>query len=137
MTTRISHTAIWAAVACMALPACHQAEFGELRVEQRSNSPLPIDVDDDQVALPMGVAVTLKVKPVSGNDQRYTANDGLEFESNNPSVMGAFQIRETSEVVVTGVRPGRTCLRVIVNDEEVTCLDVRVTEQAIEPERDR
>lgn len=137
MTKKISYAALCAGVMAMALPACHEAEFGELRVEQRSNSPLPIDVDDDLVELPVGIAVTLKVKPVSGNEQRYTSNDDLEFESRNPTVMGAFQIGETSEVVVTGVRPGRTCLRVIVNDEEVTCLDVRVTEQMIEPPRDR
>lgn len=121
----------------LGLSGCLQAEFGELRVEQRSFAPLNVEADDNQIVVPVGIAVRLKVKPVSGNRQKYTSNDELEFASDNPSVMDAFQIEETSEVVISGVRPGNSCLRVIVNDEQVTCLDVRVKEQIVELERDR
>lgn len=121
----------------LGLSGCLQAEFGDVRVEQRSFAPLNVDADDNGVVLPVGIAVKLKVKPISGNRQKYTSNDALEFASDNPSVMDAFQIDETSEVVISGVRAGTTCLRVIVNDEEVTCLDVRVREQPIPQKRDR
>jgi hypothetical protein len=137
MRTWITRPLNWACATTLTLAGCLQADFGELRVEQRSNAPLPIEVDERQVIIPIGIAVTLKVKPVSANRQKYTSNDDLEFASDNPSVMQAFQIEETSEVVVTGVRLGSTCLRVIVNDEDVACLDVRVREQPVEPERDR
>jgi hypothetical protein len=129
----------WLGVALVGFSAvgCLQAEFGDLRVEQRSFAPLNIEVDDQQVIVPVGLAVKLKVKPISGNRQEYTSNDDLEFASDNPSVMDAFQIDDSSEVVVAGVREGRTCLRVVVNRDEVTCLAVRVTQQVVEPERDR
>jgi len=109
--------------------ACAQPEFGHLEVEQRSSAPLSVVASKTSVTLPVGVAVRLKIKPVSKNERRYSATDDLEFETDNGSVMEAFQVGETSQVVVTGVRVGKTCLRVIVNDEEVECLDVEVIEQ--------
>lgn len=137
MKTRIPLRLILAAAVGLGFSGCLQAEFGELTVEQRSSPPLAVDVDDEQVELPVGIAVALKVKPVSSNRQKYTANDELELSSDNPSVMDAFQIDETSEVIVTGVRAGNTCLRVIVNHGQVACLDVRVVEQPVELGRDR
>ena len=136
-TTRTLQRLILGCAFALGQSGCLQADFGELRVEQRSFAPLNVEADDNQVVLPVGIAVRLKVKPVSDNHQKYTSNDDLEFASDNTSVMDAFQLDESSEVVVTGVRPGNACLRVIVNDEEVTCLDVRVVEQLARQERDR
>lgn len=136
-TPRFLQPLIWITTLCSGITGCLQADFGELRVEQRSFAPLTVDAEDDEVVLPEGIAVRLKVKPISGNNQKYTSNDDLEFSSDNSAVMDAFQIDKSSDVVVTGVRPGRACLRVIVNNEEVTCLDVRVVEQPARLERDR
>jgi hypothetical protein len=110
-------------------PGCVQAEFGELEVEMQSSPPLTVDVRNSGVTLPVGIAVRLKVKPVSKSTQRYTSNDELEFESNNPSVMESFQFEDTSQVVLTGGRIGETCLRVLVNQRQVECLPVSVVEQ--------
>lgn len=109
--------------------ACAQPEFSHLEVEQRSSSPLPVDVSNRRVTIPVGVAVRLKVKPVSKGERRYSSTDDLEFATDNSSVMDAFQVEETSQVVVTGGRAGTTCLRVIVNDQQVECLRVEVIEQ--------
>lgn len=108
---------------------CAQAEFGELEVEMQSSPPVTVDVRSSGITLPVGIAVRLKVKPVSKSTQRYTSNDELEFQSNNPSVMEAFQFEETSQVVLTGARVGETCLRVLVNQREVECLSVNVVKQ--------
>ena len=137
MKTQIPMRLIIACSLGLGFSGCVQPEFGELRVEQRSFPPLAVEVDDEQVVLPVGIALALKVKPVSGNRQKYTSNDELEFSSDNPSVMDAFQIDQTSEVIITGVRTGNSCLRVIVNHGEVACLDVRVIEQPVELGRDR
>lgn len=128
--SRIGSVRWWGVAFVLGLTsACAQPEFGYLEVEQRSSSPLPVDVDDNGVTLPLGVALRLKVKPVSDNRQPYTANDDLEFKSDNSSVMGAYQLEKTSQVVITGARVGKTCLRVLVNKHEVDCLAVRVVEQ--------
>lgn len=108
---------------------CVQAEFGELEVEMQSSPPVTVDVRKSGVTLPVGIAVRLKVKPVSRSTQRYTSHDELEFESNNPSVMEAFQFEDTSQVVLTGGLVGETCLRVLVNQRQVECLKVSVVEQ--------
>lgn len=112
--------------------ACAQPEFDHLEVEQRSSSPAPVDAQDDQVTIPIGIAMRIKVKPVARGSNQYSANDDLEFETDDSSVMDAFQIEDTSQVVVTGVRVGGTCLRVIVNDLRVACLDVEVVDQDAE-----
>ncbi len=110
--------------------ACAEPEFGHLEVEQRSSAPLTVEVDDDLVTIPIGIAARLKVKPVSKGSDRYSSHDELRFETDNGSVMEAFQIDDTSQVVITGVRLGGTCLRVIVNDNQVDCLRVEVVNQA-------
>lgn len=110
--------------------ACVQPEFGHLEVEQRSSAPLDVEVDDDLVEIPIGIAARIKVKPVSKGNNRYSSHDDLEFETDDSSVMEAFQIDETSQVVITGVRVGTTCLRVLVNDVQVECLDVKVVNQS-------
>lgn len=108
---------------------CFRPEFGHIEVEQRSSSPVPVDVSNDQVTIPLGIALRLKVKPVSDSRQGYTSNDELAFKTDNASVMESFQIDETSQVVITGVRVGETCLRVIVNHDQVDCLAVNVVAQ--------
>lgn len=116
---------------------CAQPEFGHLEVDQVSNSPAPVDVTSDLVTIPVGIALNIKVKPVSSSRQGYTANDDLSFETENTSVMEAFQIEESSKVVITGVRVGETCLRVIVNHREVDCLRVEVVDQEVAAEGDQ
>lgn len=110
---------------------CTQPEFGHLEVDQVSNSPAPVDVTSGLVTIPIGIALNIKVKPVSSSRQGYTANDDLSFETENSSVMEAFQIEESSKVVITGVRVGETCLRVLVNHREVDCLRVEVVDQEV------
>lgn len=110
--------------------ACVQPEFGHLEVEQRSSAPVAIDVDDDLVEIPLGIAARIKVKPVSKGNNGYSSHDELAFATDDSSVMDAFQIDETSQVVITGVRVGSTCLRVLVNDVQVDCLDVKVVNQS-------
>jgi hypothetical protein len=112
--------------------ACAQPEFDHLEVEQRSSVPAPVDARDDLIEVPIGIAMRVKVKPVAKGSNRYSANDDLEFETDNASVMDAFQVEDTSQVVVTGVRVGRSCLRVIVNDVQVACLDVEVVDQDVD-----
>lgn len=129
---RIGHRAMGAiaTVLCsMMTQACAEPEFDHLEVEQRSSSPAPVDATDDLVEVPMGIALRIKVKPVARGSNRYSANDELRFDTDDSSVMEAFQVEDTSQVVIAGVRVGSTCLRVLVNDRQVDCLDVKVVNQ--------
>ncbi len=119
------------------LHGCIDASFGNLEVEQQSWPPIGVEVSNSEVTIPLGIAVTLKVKPVSDSSQRYTSNDELRFETMNRSIAGVFQLDETSQVVLTGARVGNTCMRVLVNQEQVDCLRLKVVDQEVPPSGDR
>lgn len=119
------------------LQGCMSAKFGELEIEQQSWPPLAIEFSSSEVTIPVGIAVKLRVRPVSDSAQQYTANDELRFESANRSVVGVFQIQETSQVVITGARVGSACMRVLVNGAQVDCLQLSVVEQEAPPSGDR
>lgn len=119
------------------LQGCTSAKFGELEIEQQSWPPLPIEVSASGLTIPVGIAVKFKVKPVSDSTQQYTSNDELRFESANRSIAGVFQIEETSQVVITGARVGSACMRVLVNDAQVDCLQLTIVDQDPPPSGDR
>jgi hypothetical protein len=125
----------WALTSAL-LSSCTSADYGGLEVTQQSNPPLElngvdVEVSSREIRLPVGIAVLVKVLPVSGNDQPYTANDELELSSQNPSVFGAFETDRSTRVVLTGASVGRSCLRVVINGEQQDCLSVVVVEQPL------
>lgn len=109
--------------------ACSGAAFGELEVQELSSPPVPVEVKSSGVKIPIGIATVLKILPVSRTSQEYTALDELRISSNNGSVLAVSQVGKSNEVMIAGVRPGDTCIRVVVNYEQVTCLPVSVVEQ--------
>jgi hypothetical protein len=111
------------------LSACSDAEFGELEVELLSSPPLPVDAKSSRVKIPIGIAAELRILPVSKTSQDYSALDKLRLTTSNEAVLAVRQVYQSNEVVIAGVRPGDTCIRVIVNDEQVTCLPVSVIDQ--------
>lgn len=111
------------------LSACSDPAFGELEVEHLSSPPVDVEVKSSGVKIPVGIATVLKILPVSKTSQDYTALDALRITGQNDSVLMVRQVHKSSEVVIAGVRLGDTCIRVIVNDEQVSCLPVSVVEQ--------
>ncbi|HEY8378454.1 MAG TPA: hypothetical protein VIK91_18285 [Nannocystis sp.] len=96
----------------------------------RSQPPVPVRVDRDQIEIPVGLAVAVHAELVSGSNIEYTEEDRLELRSKDTGVLLAEDTSGAHNFVLIGVSEGETCVAVIVQLEEEDCIPVRVTAPA-------
>jgi hypothetical protein len=109
-------------IAALWVLGCTSPEYGGMTFQQSTEPPLPVTVTPERIELPEGIALLVKALPISKNEHDYTARDDMALTSGNESILGVHEADRITKVVLVGVRVGRTCLRVEVNDlEEEWC----------------
>lgn len=116
------------------ISGCSDPRYGGMVIEQRTEPPLPVTVENDYIELQVGVAFMVKALPISSNDEPYTARDDMELSSANESVLRVYEADRITKVVLVGAGEGSTCMRVEVNGVDEDCITVEVTERDLESE---
>jgi hypothetical protein len=122
-------------VACLSLvlavSAC-EPSFGGVEIQQRTSTPETVDVtiENDEVSMPLGLAVGVWVEIRSGSVKRYSADDEVGLASEDDSIMTVYPITgRTEEWLLVGASVGETCLLVSINDKvEEDCVRAIVTD---------
>jgi hypothetical protein len=114
--------AVWAV---LALGCNSSPHYDGLSFELQSSPPQPASFESDRIEVPAGVAVKVKVKPLS-RGEHYDADALLILRPNNAERLAVYDTMEDHAFVFVGLREGETCLRVEIDREEQECLEVRV-----------
>ena len=107
--------------------AC-QPEYASLHFSLASSPPVPVSVRDHAIELPVGVAVLVRVEPISDNNTEYVETDRVELTAADASVLGVAPGSKERYFVLTGREVGETCVEVYVEGRLEDCIDAMVVE---------
>jgi hypothetical protein len=111
--------------------AC-EPSFGGVEIQQRTSTPETVEVTvrNDEVSVPLGLAVGVWVDITSGTVKRYSADDEVGLASEDDSIMAVYPMTDrTEEWLLVGASVGETCLLVSINETvEEDCVSAIVTE---------
>lgn len=108
------------------LAAC-QPEYAALEISVASSPPVPVDVRDHSIEVPLGVAVLVRVEPISDNNNEYVETDRIELSSEESSILAVDPGSKERYFVLTGRKVGETCVSVYVNGRLEDCIDAKTT----------
>lgn len=115
--------------ASLLLGSCGESpEYGGMTINLLTHPPVRVNIEDDRIELPVGIAFLIKALPVSSNSDRYTSSDDMELSSQNGSILGVYEADRITKAVLVGVSIGNTCMRVEINGRDEDCIPVRVIE---------
>lgn len=126
-TTRLLLAALLAA---LTLPAC-QPSFSAAEIETASNPPVGVTpiVRDDLLEVPEGVAIAIRVTPISGNATPYGPEDQIKLVSSNEGIVTTEPTPDGQVWVVAGVATGETCVELQINGKQEDCIETTVVSQ--------
>ncbi len=103
--------------------------FGNLEIEAVSNPPVGVTttIREDEFEIPAGVAIAVRVTPLSDNATPYEASDRVRLRSQDDSVLDVEPTENRRIFVLIGVAEGDTCVEVEINGGGVDCIDSTVT----------
>ena len=113
--------------ALLALAACGDdgPRYAGLEFDVISAPPVPVSVTNNAIDISAGISVKVEVTPLSSED-RYTNRHQLDLRPRNLDVLAVYLTEDPRNFVLVGVRPGETCLDVLINRDEQECIPVRV-----------
>lgn len=113
--------------ALLAFAACGDdgPRYAGVEFDVNSAPPVPVSLTNNAIDISAGISVKVEVTPLSSED-RYTNRHQLDLRPRNPDVLFVYLTEEPRNFVLVGVRPGESCLEVIINREEQECIPVRV-----------
>ncbi|MEZ4452792.1 MAG: hypothetical protein R3B09_25245 [Nannocystaceae bacterium] len=123
--TLLSSALLLAAAA--GLTAC-QPDYGSLDISVESSPPVAVDIRDHSFEVPLGVAVLIKVEPISGNNNDYVETDEVELDSKDSDVLAVDPGSKARTFVLTGRAVGSTCVQVYVNGRAEECIDAKTSD---------
>lgn len=109
----------------LALAGCGP-RYASITFEVKSDPPVPVRVDSEQIELPAGIAVEILATLQSSSSLEFV-DEQLELVSEDPELLDVEAVGQAREFVLVGVAAGDTCLSVRVDHEEEECIPVRVT----------
>lgn len=115
-------------VALAALVACgdEEREYAGVEFELLSAPPIPVSIHVDRLELTAGVAVKVEATPQSSG-RSYTKRDRIDLRSSGPELLAVYPSEESErQFVLVALRPGDTCLEVLVNRHSEECIPARV-----------
>lgn len=113
----------------LGLAACGPRYDG-LTITLNSEPPLPVNINDTVIELPVGIAVVIDVYPLSSTRFDYYESDQLALRSEDRDVLRVEPTSEPRRFIVIGVTPGETCVAVEVDHDDHGCIPARVVEAA-------
>ena len=116
--------------AALALPtlACSPS-YMAVELEAVSNPPVGVTttIRDDEVEIPVGVVMAVKVTPLSDNATPYERSDRVRLRGKDTSILDVEPTEDERVFVLIGVSPGNTCIEVEINGSNKDCIDASVT----------
>ncbi|MEM6989950.1 MAG: hypothetical protein AAF721_05620 [Myxococcota bacterium] len=116
-----------AALAFSALAGCAPS-YGSIDFDAVSTPPVSVTVRSFLIDMPAGIAVVVRVKPISDNANDYDASYNVDLFSQDRDVLTVHRRNSRREFVLVGVNPGETCLEVEIDGRPEECIDVEITE---------
>lgn len=116
------------AVMLAALVACgeDEREYAGVEFELLSAPPIPVSIHVGGLELSAGVAVKVEANPQSSG-RSYTKRDRIDLRSSGPEVLSVYPSEEGDrQFVIVALRPGDTCVEVLVNRHSEECIPARV-----------
>ena len=113
--------------ALVALGACGEdgPRYAGVEFDVISAPPVPVSITNNAIDLTAGISVKVEVTPLSSED-RYENRHQLDLRPRNLDVLAVYFTEEPRKFVLVGVRPGDTCVDVLINRDEQECIPVRV-----------
>ena len=123
-------TRIWAicsvASLALALVAC-EPRYDRLGFEVRSSPPATVSLGSHRIEITSGVAVVVRVEPISENAADYDDSTDVELATEDPEVLDVVPGQTPREFALVGVWPGETRLIVTVDGSVVDHVDFACT----------
>jgi hypothetical protein len=114
--------------ALAALLACgeDEREYAGVEFELLSAPPIPVSIHTGGLELTAGVAVKVEATPQSSG-RSYSKRDRLDLRSSGPELLAVYPSEgEDRHFVFVALRPGETCVEVLVNRHSEECIPARV-----------
>lgn len=106
-----------------------EPEYDYFTLREPTNPPGPAVVTPREIELVEDTAAAFKSWPVSGNEIEYGGPEDFDIRSRDESVMAVYPASDDYQWVVHGVRPGETCIEVVVRDVVEDCIPAQTTAQ--------
>jgi hypothetical protein len=111
---------------CLALASC-EPRYDHLGLDLESSPPVAISVASNHIEITSGVAVVVRVEPISGNAADYDDSADVELATEDPGVLDVVPGQTPREFALVGVWPGETRLIVTVDGSVVDHIDFACT----------
>lgn len=123
MSGRTRIRAIWTAASLgFALVAC-EPRYDRLDLQVTSSPPAAISLGSDHIEITSGVAVVVRVEPLSENAFEYDGATDVELATEDPDVLEVVPGQTPREFALVGVWPGTTRLVVTVDGSVTDHID--------------
>jgi hypothetical protein len=121
-----------AALGCSLLScADDEKNYAGLEFEVLSAPPVPVSVGRNGIELFVGVAVKLEATPQSSG-REYSKKDRLDLRGSSAELLSVYASEdETRQFVLVALRPGDTCLEVLINRHSEECIPTRIHAAAL------
>lgn len=113
---------------CAAATGCAPSEAG-LSVELVSIPPerVSVEVSYPRVRVPVGIALTLELRPQSRRQREFAPDAPLHVASDQPSIVQALSTADPRRVLIVGSQPGNATVQIWMQDDAIGELYVEVT----------
>lgn len=114
--------------ALSALVGCGEDEkaYAGVSFELLSAPPIPVSIHVGGLELTAGVAVKVEATPESSG-RAYTRRDRIDLRSSGPELLSVYPSEDSDrQFVIVALRPGDTCVEVLVNRRSEECIPARI-----------
>lgn len=112
--------------AACALSACGP-RYKAIELTVRNTPPIPTRISDDEIELPLGIAVSVHAEVYSSTSLEYTDKNRVELKSRDRAILDVEPTSGERNFVLVAAGVGETCLAVEVDFDEEDCIPVTVT----------
>lgn len=116
-------------IALLLLTAACGPRYEGIELTLHSEPPAPVLLDDQEIEVPVGIAVAVDVKPLSSGRFEYLVTDQLDLRSQDRDVLRVEPTENGRRFVFVGVAAGETCVEIEVDYDEHGCIPARVVAQ--------
>jgi hypothetical protein len=105
-----------------------QPDFSGLDFEGVSSPPSGVTtiVRDDEIEIPEGIAIAVRVTPHSSNLTPYDSTNRVELRGRDEAILDVEPTEEERVWVLIGIDVGSTCVEVEIDGREQDCIDASV-----------
>ncbi len=118
-----------AGLALLGLVVACSPSYDGVDIETATSPPSAVFVNSREVEIPAGVSVLVEARVRSSNRHEFDASYDVELRSDDRNILRVEPGGARAEFILIGVRPGNTCVEVVVDDDIEDCIDTVVIPQ--------